>query len=302
MDLNAIAVFASVVEAGSFVAAAKATGISKSTAARRVSELEEALGVRLLQRSTRQMQLTDAGQAFYERCRRILADLEDATEAVTARGTEPRGLLRMTTSAHLADAFLDEWAVEYLLKYPEVELEMYLSTRKMDLIADGFDLAVRAGPLVSSSYIVRKLARAPQYVCASRGYLEEHGTPTNLEELKEHACILFEPQRAPSPWRLQRHGGDSVSFQVDGRIRVNGLPSAVRACRAGLGIALLPAIACCDEVLSGDLVHLFPEWSTTDNWVHALYPSRRHLSATVRTFIDFVADKLDSPPWELPAA
>lgn len=298
MDLNAIDMFVKVVEAGTFVGAAKTSGIPKSTIARRIDELESSLGVRLLQRSTRRSELTEAGRAFYERCRRILADIEEAKATVTERQREPRGTLRLTTSVLMAEAFLSEWCVEYLKKYPDVELEVFLSTRRMDLIADGFDIAVRAGPLEPSSHIVRKLARAPRYICASPSYLEQHPAPESPEALGDHECIMFRSDRTPAPWRLENAAGDRVSIDVNGRLAVNSLPSAMKACRAGLGIARLPALLCCTAIESGELVHLLPEWSTTQDWIHALYPSRQHLSATVRTFLDFIVDKLKDPPWD----
>ena len=299
MDLNAIRIFTKVVEAGSFVGGAKLADVPKSTVARRIDELEENLGVRLLHRSTRKSQLTDAGQTFYERCRQILDDVQDAVASISQHQHEPMGKLRLTTSVLMTESFLGAWCVEYLRRYPKVELDLYATARKADLIADGFDLAIRVGQLESSTHIVRKLATAPQYVCASPDYLARHGEPTSTDALREHECVLYCPDRVKRPWQLENKTGYQVSLRVDGRYTVNSLPATLHACIAGFGLAELPALLCCDALRSGQLLRVLPEWSDQTRTVHALYPSRHHLSATLRTFLDFVTEKLKPPPWEL---
>lgn len=299
MDLNAVTLFVKVVEAGSFVGAARTAGVPKSTIARRIDELEASLGVRLLQRSTRKSELTDAGRSFYERSRQIVEDIDDAVASVSELQHEPRGKLRFSASMLLGEGYLGPWVVEYMKVYPKVELDMYLSARKVDLLADGFDLAIRVGPLESSSHIVRKLASAPSHICASPSYLQAHGTPTTTDELREHACIIFSPDRSPQHWQLQNGQGDSVSISMSGNLVVNSHPVALEACLAGQGLAELPALVCCEAIRSGRLVRLLPQWSNTTRCLHALYPSRQHLSATVRTFLDFISQKLSPPPWVL---
>ena len=297
VDLNAMSVFVTVVEAGSYVAAARVAGIPKSTIARRIEELEANLGVRLLQRSTRKSELTDAGREFYERCRQIVENVQDAVASVTEHQSEPKGKLRFTTSPLLAEMYVGRWTAEYMERYPEVQIDMFLSTRHVDLIADGFDLAVRASALAPSSHIVRRLAPAPSFICASPGYLEARGTPRSTEELKEHACVLFSPERVHPSWQLSNERGDHVSVSVTGPVLVNSPRVAQELCLAGRGLAELPAILCCDAVRSGDLVRVLPEWANESRTLHALYPSRRHLSPVVRTFLDFMADKLSPAPW-----
>lgn len=297
VDLNAMLVFVRVVEAGSFVGAAKVAGIPKSTIARRIDELEAQLGVRLLQRSTRKSELTDAGRAFYERCRQIVEDAEDAVASATQHQREPRGKLRFTTSVLLAESCLGRWTAEYMEQYPDVEIDMFLSARQVDLIADGFDLAIRAARPESSSYITRRLVVAPLYLCASPAYLEEHGTPTSTDELKDHRCVLFSPDRTRPRWHLDNAQGDNVSVAVSGQLLVNSLPVVLQHCLAGRGIGQLPAIVCSGNLRDGTLVRVLPEWSNTTFSIHALYPSRHHLSPVLRTFLDFMAEKLINSPW-----
>lgn len=297
MDLNAIAIFVKVVEAGSFVGAAKLIDVPKSTISRRVTELEETLGVRLWQRGTRQSQLTELGRAYYERCRQIVLEIEEAAASVSQHQREPRGRLRLTTSVLMAESFLGEWCVEYMRKFPKTELDVYATARKVDLLADGFDLAIRVGPLEDSAHIVRKLAVAPQYICASPGYLTARGTPETTDDLRDHECVIFSPDRATPPWELENDSGDGLSVVVSGRYKINSLPAAFDACVSGFGLAALPALLCCDALRDGSLVRVLPAWSNKSRTVHALYPSRQHLSALVRTFLDFVTDKLKPPPW-----
>jgi len=299
MDLNAVTAFVKVAEAGSFVAAARVTEIPKSTIARRVDDLEEFLGVRLLQRTTRRSELTDAGRSFYERCRQIVADLDDALASVSEHQREPRGKLRFSASVLLGEGYLGKWAVEYMQKYPQVQLDMYLAARNVDLLADGFDVVIRVGKLESSSHIVRRLAAAPSYICASPAYLDREGVPSTTDELGQRQCILFSADRVGTAWELENDRGDRVAIAVRGQLVVNSHVVALEACLAGLGIAELPALVCCEAVRAGRLVRVLPEWSNTTRWLHALYPSRQHLSATVRSFLDFMSDKLQPPPWEL---
>ncbi|MEM7156716.1 MAG: LysR family transcriptional regulator [Myxococcota bacterium] len=297
MDLNAITIFVKVVEAGTFVGAARAAEIPKSTVARRVDELEASLGVRLLQRSTRKLSLTEAGRTYYERCRELIGQLEDATASISSQGVEPQGKLRFTTSVLMAETYLGEWCLEYLRQYPKVELDMYLATRRVDLVAEGFDLAIRVGPLEPSGHIVRKLAPAPRYVCASPAYLEEHGRPQTPRDLRDHQCVAFSPDRTRTPWVFEDADGQSFSVPITGKLVVNSYPVALQACQAGLGIAHLPGFLCCEGLRAGTLVPLLREWGDTHSTVHALYPSRHHLSPAVRTFLDFIAEKVKPSQW-----
>ncbi len=290
-------VFVKVVEAGSFVGAARVAGIPKSTIARRIDELEAQLGVRLLQRSTRKSELTPAGRTFYDRCRQIVDDAEDAVAGVSRHQHEPRGKLRFTTSVLLAEYCIGQWTAEYMERHPEVEIDMFLSANQVDLIADGFDLAIRASQPESSSHISRRLATVPLYVCASPPYTRARGTPMSPGDLQDHTCVLFSPNRSRPVWHLANAEGEQASVSVSGPLLVNSLPVVLQHCLAGRGVALLPSIVCSEELRSGALVRVLPDWSNTSRSLHALYPSRHHLSPVLRTFLDFMADKLADPPW-----
>ncbi|MEM6996867.1 MAG: LysR family transcriptional regulator [Myxococcota bacterium] len=297
MDLNAISVFVKVVEAGSFIGAARQADVPKSTVARRVDELEAALGVRLLQRSTRASRPTEEGQRFYERCKQIMVDVDEAAADVRAHQSEPRGRLRVATSVLMAESFLRPCFIEYMQAYPEVELEVFASSRRFDLLADGFDVAIRVGALQSSTHIVRRIALAPQYVCASPEYLASRPAVVEPEDLREHACVLYSPDRTHPRWQLENAEGETRAVAVRGRLVMNSHPVALEACLAGLGIANLPAFVCCEALRSGALVRVLPNWSSATRWLHALYPSRKHVTAALRTFLDFMAERLQPPPW-----
>lgn len=297
MDLNALSVFVKVVEAGSFLGAARTADIPKSTVARRIDELEQHLGVRLLQRSTRKSELTEAGRSFYERCRQIVDDVDDAVAGVTEHQREPTGRLRFSASVLMGERYVGHWAVEYMRMHPKVELDMHLVARKVDLLADGFDLVLRVSRPESSSYIGRRLAPTPTYLCAAPSYLEAHGTPSTLEDLRKHQALLFSATRTKEPWDLEDENGDTASVAVSGQIVTNSFPILLEACRTGMGIAELPSLVCCDALRSGELVRVLPSWANRARWLHALYPSRAHLSATLRTFLDFMTEKLSPAPW-----
>lgn len=299
MDLNALRVFVAVVETNTFASAARTTGIPKSTVSRRIDELEADLGVRLIQRNTRRNELTDAGRSFYERARSILDQVADAVANVAQHQREPQGKLRFTASVLMAETYLSGWVSEYLDLNPLVELDMFLTPQNLDLLADGFDLALRVSPLEPSSYIVRRLADSPSYLCASPKYLELHPAPQTIDDLHEHRTILFSTDRTRPAWRLESAQGDLVTVHTQGRMTVNSHPVAFRACLHGLGLAEIPALVCCDALRSGELIRVLPEWSNTSRRLHAIYPSRNHLNATVRSFLDFLADRLAPPPWAM---
>ena len=266
---------------------------------RRLHELESSLGARLLQRSTRRSELTELGHDFYERSRQIIADIDEAIEDVRTQQSEPRGVLRFTASVLLAERYLGPMVAEYLCEHPGVELDMCLSPRNFDLIADGFDLALRVGPMKTSSYTVRRLASVPAYLCASPAYLARHPAPMSIEALQQHDAIIFSAARSRETWDLDNDRGDRVTMSLDGPIIVNSHMIALDCCLAGLGLAELPALVCCDKLRSKELVRVLPQWSNTSRKLHALYPSRHHVSPKVRTFLDFLAVRFNPAPWAL---
>jgi DNA-binding transcriptional LysR family regulator len=288
MDLNELLVFAKVVQAGSFTVAARGLRMPKSTVSRKVSELEERVGAQLLQRTTRTLRLTDVGQAYYEHCARIVAEAEQAELAVTRMQTAPHGLLRVM--APLTFSFLGPIVAEFLKRYPEVQLELVCTDRSVDLVQEGFDLAVRAGRLADSSLIARKLGNVERVVVAAPSYLEERGAPKSPKELERHDCLVFGAGMEGNVWTLHS-GNKSVQVSVRARLVVNE-PDMLRAVAlAGSGIALLPILPSATDLVTGRLRRILPDWSSSGAPVHAVYPSTRHHSPKVMAFVDFLRER-----------
>lgn len=287
MDLNELLVFARVVQSGSFTAAARALRMPKSTVSRKISELEERMGAQLLQRTTRALRLTEAGQAYYEHCARAVSEAEQAELAVTRMQAAPHGLLRVTTP--LSVGFLAPVISRFLKHYPEVRLEMLCTDRRVDLLEEGFDLAVRAGTLADSSLMARKVGTIERCVVAAPSYLAEHGVPKTPKDLEKHDCLVFGSGAEGGSWTLSS-GGRTLQVPVQARVVLNE-PDMLRAVAlAGAGIALLPNVSPTDDFLSGGLQRLLPEWTSPGAPVHALYPSTRHRSPKVMAFVDFLHD------------
>lgn len=287
MDLNELLVFARVVQAGSFTAAARGLRMPKSTVSRKVSELEERVGAQLLQRTTRKLRLTEVGQAYYEHCARIVAEAEAAEQAVTRMQAAPHGLLRVT--APLTFNLLGPLVAEFLRRYPEVQLELVCTDRTVDLVEEGFDLAIRAGRLADSSLVARRLGSIERLVVAAPSYVKARGAPRAPKELEQHDCLLFGAGREGNIWSLQA-GGWSVEVSIRARLVVNE-PDMLRAVTlAGAGVALLPNIHCTTDIAAGHLQRILPDWSSPGAPVHAVYPSTRHHSPKVKAFLDFLRE------------
>ncbi len=298
LNLNALRLFVKVVEAGSFVGAAKALGIPKTTVSRRLSELEAHLEVRLLQRDSRRLSLSPEGTRFYNRCQKIISDIDDAVLELCEGAKTPGGPLRVTCSPLIGESFLGEWCLEYLQEFPNVNLELSFLGRKTDLIEEGFDVAIRAGIPASSNLIARKFTKVSQYLCASPSYLEEHNAPLQPAELSEHKCISYNANRTRAPWTLHNEAGDSQRIDVSGAVLANSYPLVLKACTSGHGIASMPAFLCCEELRKGSVVRVLPKWSQSPHWIFALYPSRENLSVTMTSFLDFLSRKFsESDSW-----
>ena len=281
MDLNDVLTFARVVRAGSFTAAARELGVQKSSVSRRVSALEEHLGARLLQRTTRALRLTDEGRVFYDHCQRALAELQDAEEALGGMGARPKGLLRIT--APLSFGFLGPIVAAFLQRWPEVEIELVCTDRVVDLVEEGFDVAIRAGKLPDSSLIARRVGSLPRFLVASPSYLRRRRTPRTPADLAAHDCVSFGARR--SPWLLQSEGA-SIEVAVASRLLVNDYDLLRQTIVAGLGIGLLPEPDCVQPLADGRLKRVLPAWTGVETPIHAVYPSLRHLSSKVKAFID----------------
>lgn len=276
-------VFARVVQAGSFTAAARQLELPKSTVSRRVAELEERLGARLLQRTTRRLSLTDVGQTYYRHAARVLAELEAAELAVTRLQEVPRGLLRITMPlnfGHFGPAI-----TSFLERYPELEVEVVCADRIVDLVQEGFDVAVRAGPLADSTLVARSLGSMRRFVVASPALVSRYGTPQKPEDLVELPGVVFGADPSRARWSLQT-GERIVSVTMRPRLTVNDFDFLDEAARAGLGVAMIPGFRCAAHLRAGQLVRLLPEWSSPPVPVHAVYPSTRHLSPKVTAFLE----------------
>lgn len=302
MKLEDMRLFAQVAEARSFSAAARKLGIPKQTLSRRVSELEEALDVQLLHRTTRRLHLTDVGAAYAERCAEVVRLAEEANEAVTEARQVPRGRLRVTADPTFGEAFVTGLIIEYARRWPEVQVEVVLTQRKVDLVEEGFDVAFRVGRAEESTLTATRLGPARVRYCASPAYLARHGTPTTPEELARHECLLVGSDGAPVRWPFRGRKGD-VLLPVPGRLRFNSHAMAHAAALAGLGIALFPEFACADDLRRKRLVPVLEEQAVDVGAVWLLHPPQRYLSARVRTFVELALERLArQPPWAVSEA
>ncbi len=289
MDLNELLVFTRVVQTGSFTSAAKLLGMPKSSVSRKVSELEDRVGARLLQRTTRKLGLTDAGRIYFDRSARIVAEIEEAEKAVGHTQAEPRGLLRVT--APLSFSALAPVVTEYLRRHPDVQVDLVCTDRRVDLVEEGFDVAVRAGPLVDSSLVARRVGEAKRVLAATPAYLRRRGTPKVPADLEKHDGIVFGAGTSPNVWKL-RSGDQTVDVRINARFTVNDPDIVADVARAGLGVAALPEMNFADDVASGRLREVLPDWSPPAAPLHVLYPTGRHLSPKVSVFVDLVAKGL----------
>lgn len=296
MDLNEILVFARVVKTGSFVAASRELEMPTSTVSRKVSALEQRLGARLLQRTTRRLRLTDVGQTFYRHATRVVAELEEAELAVTRMQAAPRGLLRVTTPLNFG--FLGPIVASYLERYPEVEVELVCADRIVDLVQEGFDVAVRAGRLADSTLIARSVGALKNVLVASPAFLARQGTPRQPRDLERFDCLAFGAGPDRTRWKLV-HSGEVLAVEIGPRVTVNDLDFLQEAALAGVGIALLPVFLCIQALRAGQLRRVLPEWCSPEVPLHAVYPSTRHLSPKVKTFLDHLRQRMTPPPWEL---
>jgi DNA-binding transcriptional LysR family regulator len=296
MDLNEMFIFAEVVKAGSFTAAAAQLGMPKSTVSRKVLALEERLGSRLLQRTTRRLSLTDVGRTYYEYCARIASEVDEAERAVNNLQGTPRGLLRVT--AGLNASYLGPIVSDYLARYPEVQLELFCTGRTVDLVEERFDLGIRAGTLADSTLIARAVGRVGWFLVATPAYLKRRARPRSPTDLKEHDGLFFGAAATANALRLDR-GDASAHIDVPARLRVNDFDLLYAAATAGLGIALLPAFRCVDDLRARRLVRVLADWNAPATPIHVVYPSTRHLSPKVTTFIEHFGKHMTPPPWEL---
>ena len=299
MNLNEIFVFTKVVQAGSFRAAARELGMPKSTVSRRVSELEERLGARLLQRTTRKLSLTDVGAAYFRRCTRIVAEIEEADFEVMKSQSTPRGVLRLSVPFNFS--FLGPTVTEFLRRYPETKIEMLCTDRVVDLVEERIDVAIRVGQLADSTLISRSLGRGTTVVVAAPSYVGRRGVPESPGDLKAHDCLVFGAGHARNHWKLQS-GKTTEEVAVSARIVVNDFDIVQEAALSGLGVAMLPLQLCVEHIRAGRLQHLLKQWRSSERPMQAVYSSTRHLSPKISSFLELLREGMTASPWELGAS
>lgn len=301
MALEGIEVFVKVVDEQSFSGAARVLEVSKSYVSKQISRLEDRLGARLLHRTTRKLTLTDVGRAFYERAARIVADVEEAEIAVTHLQSAPRGQLKMAIPMTFGFRYLAPLISEFMAEHPDLQVDLQLGDRKVDIVDEGFDLAVRIGSLADSSLIARKLATLEFITAASPEYLEAHGRPQHPSDLAHHQCLVYTSADQPSAWSFRSAEGEDVDVRVDGPMRANNGEALVAGALAGLGVTRMPDWMAADSLRAGRLVPILCDWSYQRGGIYAVYPHNRHLSPKVRLMVDFLGERFSGRmPWELP--
>ncbi|MEJ2626860.1 MAG: LysR family transcriptional regulator [Pseudolabrys sp.] len=280
-------IFVAVAESGSFVAGAKAMGLTRSAAGKALARLENHLGTRLVNRTTRRLSLTAHGHEFYHRCLQIIEDLQDAEASVLQHRPRPRGILRLTASEGYGKAKIIPYLREFLEAAPDLAIEMSFSDRIVDLVEEGFDLAIRVGAAsAGAQYVTQVIDRACPCFCASPDYLERRGRPDSLVDLERHQRLIYGLGTAATTWSCADRQGRSVHIDGKTYTRFDSGDGIRVAAIAGLGIGLLPSFMVERDLHEGTLVEVLPEERAASIAVHAIYPSRRHLSIRVRSFID----------------
>ena len=294
-DLNDLYYFSAVVDHGGFAAAERALGIPKSRLSRRISQLENELGVRLLQRSTRRFAVTDVGQSVHRHAQSMLAEAQAAREVVDRLSAEPRGLVRVSVPVGLAQQQMPQLLPEFLARYPQVRIQMHVSNRRVDVINEGFDVAIRVRNKLDDdgSLVMRSFGQIQELLVASPQYLRRAGRPTEPEQLLEHVTLTMNEDEVRQRWELQRDG-EMRRVELKPRVAGFDFPMLMALAKQGLGITMLPETLCAEAVRKGELEVVLPRWRLPQGIAHAVFASRRGLLPAVRVFIDFLAEKL--PP------
>lgn len=296
--LTGMRTFGAVVSTGSFTAAAQRLGISKALASKYLGQLEEHLGVRLLNRTTRKLNVTEVGQAYYQRCRQLLDEFDELEAAIKDQQDAPQGRLVIAAPTTFGEMYLTRAVADYLIEQPGVSVDLILADRYVNIVDEGFDLAVRIGNLADSSLIARRLAPARIVLCATAEYLNRAGTPDQPEDLESHSCIIDTNIPASDTWPFQQ-AGQHFTVKVSGRFHVNNALAAREMILSGQGIGLCPTYVVAEDLREGRLKGLLLEYKLYDFGFYAVYPHNRHLAAKVRTFVDFLVKRFAvTPEWD----
>ncbi|MBN8976690.1 MAG: LysR family transcriptional regulator [Rhizobiales bacterium] len=291
-DFEALAIFAKVVELRSFAAAATELALSKATVSKAVGRLEERLGARLFNRTSRRLALTDAGRTLAVRAAQLLADGEAAESEALAQSAAPRGLVRLAVPMTFGVKVLAPLLPDFLAQYPDVAVDMHLSDAMVDLIGEGFDIGVRIASLPDSSLVARRLCAMPRHTVAAPSYLEKYGRPTHPMHLAQHRCFAYAYLSTPNVWHFTNAAGEEATVRPSGQLRVNNGEAVLPALIAGLGIADLPDFIVGDAIAAGQVEVILKDWKQTEGAVHLVMPPGGPRPARVEALIEFLAERL----------
>ena len=294
INLNELAIFVEVVDSGNFTSAARRLGLPKSNVSRKIALLESRLETRLLHRNTRSMSLTEAGRRYYEHCSLVVNNAREAEKIISGLQLDPSGTLRISAPTMVGVYVMPQLVTQFLSDHPNLNIELILTDGTVNLLHQNLDLALFSGPAASSTYISRPLGRVSRVICASRGYVEFHGEPSHPDDLQNHNLLEY-TSWSNNRWRMRR-GGVEKKVDIIARYAANDV-STIQSCMlTGLGIAMLPEGPIKHLIDAGEVVRILPDWQLKSDDLRLYYPSRTHLPAKVRAFIDFLMD----PTWELP--
>ncbi len=293
-DLNDLYFFAAVVEHGGFSAAGRALGVPKSRLSKRVAQLEERLGVRLLQRTTRRFVVTEVGERFYGHCRAVLEEAQAAQDAVDELRAEPRGVVRLSCPVSLAQTVLAYLLPEFLALYPKMQVRLMSGNRRVDVIGEGYDLAIRVRSKLDTdaNLVVRSFGQASTALVASPTLLDALGRPTTPAELAKLPALSTREHEGAQTWELIDAQGSQVNIEVQARLITGDFAVLLESARRGLGVTLLPEFVCAPAIAAGELEVVLPDWSVPEGTMHFVYPSRRGMLPGVRALVDFLAERL----------
>jgi DNA-binding transcriptional LysR family regulator len=295
-DLERMAIFARVVEARSFSEAARRLSMSKSLVSKQITELEHSIGARLLNRTTRALSLTDAGAVFYEHCVRIVEEMEEARLSVSRLHSEPRGVLRISSSVAFGRLHVAPAIAEFLAVYPELKVDMFTTDRFVDLAEEGYDLVVRIVHDPAPNVVARKLAPMNRRMCATPEYFARHGIPRTPTDLAQHNCLTYTHFNPHGAWRLRGPDGE-ISVPIVGNLRLNDDDALAEAVLRGLGLAILPTFIIGKALQSGRLQSVLSKYIPHERDIYAVYLPTRHVSAKVRKFIDYLLERFGPKPY-----
>lgn len=296
--LNSMSIFIEVVNASGFTPAAEKIGLSRAQVSKSVMQLEQHLGTRLLNRTTRRVSLTETGRVYYERCKTILNDIEEIEGIAGEQTTKPHGTLTLSAPTTFGILHLKDAIPAYIKQYPQVQISLSLNDRFVDVVSEGFDLVLRIAELDDSSLIARKIAPCKRVFCASPDYLKQNGIPMVPQDLAIHHCLIYSNELKPDTWIL--HGPNGIeSIKVNGPVCADNGDILRASAISGLGITLLPTFIVGSDINEGRLQQVLPDYCPPEISIYAVFPSRRYLSAKVRTFVDFLSEYFgNTPDWD----